>query len=297
MVGRFHGMLYLSTKHSRSIVWCENSIRKTFWRTIWRTNHSVWLSITPFLRKNSQESINLERKSYLDCSLDAFCTREEFGRETSWLQTLRSWKRWTHQKSTLKDSMRRKQYFPPKKRNIYFSSRRWTNQICWRRSGTENIHLDPGSPNSRRKLKGFSWRIRRASSSTTSGLPSGCRWSDKWLLVHVRKLHITPSRRTQSQTLLTERRIIPYSTETYWRLQNHKNKFGCYTRTSHRWLLVSRWIKRCVWLLDRFHSVYSIRWETSRRMYVVRGETDKTPSDFQARSFMSRTLDEIGKKC
>ena len=34
-----------------------------------------WLSITQFLRKKSQESINLERKSYLDCSLDTLCTR------------------------------------------------------------------------------------------------------------------------------------------------------------------------------------------------------------------------------
>ena len=34
-----------------------------------------WLSITIFLRKTSQESINLERKSYLDCSLDTLCTR------------------------------------------------------------------------------------------------------------------------------------------------------------------------------------------------------------------------------
>ena len=44
------------------------------------------------LRKTSQESINLERKSYLDCSLDTLCTRGEFGRVTYWLQTLRSWK-------------------------------------------------------------------------------------------------------------------------------------------------------------------------------------------------------------
>ena len=34
-----------------------------------------WLSITLFLRKTSQESINLERKSYLDCSLDTLCTQ------------------------------------------------------------------------------------------------------------------------------------------------------------------------------------------------------------------------------
>ena len=57
---------------------------------------------------------------------------------------------------------------------IYFSSLRWTNQICWRRSGTENTHLDTGTSNSRRKSPRFSWRIRRVS-STTSRLTSGCR--------------------------------------------------------------------------------------------------------------------------
>ena len=35
-----------------------------------------WLSIVLLLRRTSQESINLERKSYLDCSLDTLCTGE-----------------------------------------------------------------------------------------------------------------------------------------------------------------------------------------------------------------------------
>ena len=61
-----------------------------------------WLSITLILRKTSQESITLERKSYLDCSLDTLWTRGGFARVTCWLQTLRSWKRWTHKKSTHK---------------------------------------------------------------------------------------------------------------------------------------------------------------------------------------------------
>ena len=82
----------------------------------------------------------------------------------------------------------------------------------WRRSGLENIHLDTGTPNSRRRSKGLSWRIRRVSTSTTSWLTSGCLWSDKRFLVHVGKLHLPPSRWTKSQTLLAERRIIPYST-------------------------------------------------------------------------------------
>ena len=34
------------------------------------------------LRKTSQESINLERKYNLDCSLDTLCTWGEFGRVT-----------------------------------------------------------------------------------------------------------------------------------------------------------------------------------------------------------------------
>ena len=178
-----------------------------------------------------------------------------------------------------------------------FFSRRWTNQTSWRRSGTENIHLDTGAPNSRRTPKGFSWRIRRVSTSTTSRLTSGCRRSDQWFLVYVRKLHIPPSRWTQSQTLLAERRIFPYSTEMHWRYQNYKDEFGCCARTPRRWLLEYRWFKRFVWFLDRFHSIYCIGRKTSRRIYVVQGETDKTAGNIQARSFMARTLDEIGKKC
>ena len=49
-----------------------------------------WLSITLQLRRTSQESIDLERKSHLDCSSDTHCTRVDFGKVTYWLQTLRS---------------------------------------------------------------------------------------------------------------------------------------------------------------------------------------------------------------
>ena len=143
-----------------------------------------------------------------------------------------------------------------RKRRIYFSNRRWTDQTPWRKSRPENIHLDTAASNSRRKSPWFSWRIRRVS-STTSRLVSGCRWSDKWLLVHVRKLQKPPSRWTQSQTLLAERGIIPYSTEVHWCIQNYSYEFGCQARETHRWLLEYRWVKRLVWSTDRFHSVYS----------------------------------------
>ena len=182
--------------------------------------------------------------------------------------------------------MRKRWYFPKKKENL-FSSRRWTDPTSWRRSRTVNIHLDTASTISRRKSRWFSCRIRRVS-STTSRLISWCWWSDKWLLVHVRKLLIPPSRWTKSQTLLAERRIIPYSTEIHWRIQNYSYKFGCQARATHRWLLEYRWVKRFVWFLDRFHSVYSIGRKTSRRIYVVRSEIDEKTADIQARLFIAK---------
>ena len=74
-----------------------------------------------FLRRTSQESINLERKCYLDCSMDTLFMRGEFGRVTYWLQTLRSWRWWTHQKSSRIDSMRKSWYYPNKE-NLFFQS-------------------------------------------------------------------------------------------------------------------------------------------------------------------------------
>ena len=102
------------------------------------------LSVTLQLRKISPESINLERKFYLDCSSDTLCTRGEFGRVTYWSQTFR-----THRKSTQKRLNAKEVIFPKKKRRIYFSDSRWTNQNR-RRSGTENIHLDTAATKSRR---------------------------------------------------------------------------------------------------------------------------------------------------
>ena len=115
------------------------------------------------------------------------------------------------------------------------------------------------------------------------------------VLVHVGKLHVPPSRWTQSQTLLAERRIIPYSTEIHWRIQNYTYEFGCQARETHRWLLEYRWVSRLVRSLDRFHTIYSFGRKTSRRIYVVRGEINKKTAYIQARSSMARALEVNGK--
>ena len=192
-----------------------------------------------------------------------------------------------------KDSMRKRWYFP--KENLFFQSQMDESNVLeeirtWEHPPWYGIDQLKG-----RKSRRFSWRIRRVS-FTTWWLVSGCRWSDTWLLVPIRKLHVPPSRWTKSQTLLTERRIIPCSTEIQWRLQNYKNKFGCYAGAPHRWLLEHRWIRRCVWSLDRFHTIFSIGRETSKRTNVVR-EDWQNGRWHPGQIFMARILDKVGKKC
>ena len=54
--------------HMRDVL--ENHVKDHSFRLV------HWLSITQSLRKTSQESINLDRKYYLDCSFDTLCTQE-----------------------------------------------------------------------------------------------------------------------------------------------------------------------------------------------------------------------------
>ena len=96
------------------------------------------LSITLSLRKTSQESINLERKSFLDCSLDTLCTRAEFGRVTYWLQTMDASEIYS-KKAQCKGSI-----ISQRKWKIHFSSR--DGRIKFIGGGTEHTRLEREHP-------------------------------------------------------------------------------------------------------------------------------------------------------
>ena len=49
-----------------------------------------------------------------------------------------------------------------------------------------------------------------------------------------------------------------------------------------------RWVKRFVWSLDRFHSIYFIGRKTSKRIHVVREEIKEKTAYIQARSFIGQ---------
>ena len=122
-------------------------------------------------------------------------------------------------------------------------------------------------------------------------------WSKKWLLVHDRKLHIPPSRWTQSQTLLAERRIISYSTaknRRYWKLR------------IQTWMLCEKAASMDYWNIDGSIDLsdswtgftqFSLLEEKPSDGYVWSGgETDKKAVSIQARSFMARTLERDVKE-
>ena len=176
-------MLHLSAKYSRSLIWWEDPIWETFWEPLIGPiiPFGSLVEYYPISAKDQSRMHQIGKKIlpglFLGCALYA----GEIGRVTFGLRTLRSWKRWTHLKSTRKDSMRKRWLFPKEEGKFIFQSQ-MDESNPWRRSGIENIHLDTAATNSRRRSRRFSWRIRRVS-STTSWLISGCRWSDKWLLV------------------------------------------------------------------------------------------------------------------
>ena len=230
LVGRFHGMLHLSAKHSRSLVWwgvLENLLKDQSFRLV------HWLSITQFLRKIIQESINLERKSFLDCSLD---TRFVRGRNLEgWHIGCRPWGVGDDGRigNLLKKTQCKRGHISERKWTIYFilfSSRWWTNQNTWRRSGTENIHLDTGSPTSRRKSRTFFGESEGSLPPPHDSFPDAGEAINDF--------------RPMSGSFIYRHHVQP--------------------RVKHR-----------------FHSVCSIRKETSRRIYVVREETDKKAANIQ----------------
>ena len=298
LVGRFYGMLYLSAKRHRSVIWWEDAQWKTFWATISgnRSFHLVhWLTTTLFLRRTSQESINLERKSYLDCSSDTLCTREEFRRVTYWLQTLRIWRRWTHRKSTQNNSMRKRWCFLKKKENLYVPDRRWTNHTFWKRSGPENIHLDTAAT----PIQGDSHVDFLGESEGSlppphdSFLDAGEAINDFWSMSgnFIHRHHVEPrvklySPREESFPIPLKYSDVSRTTCTNLDVKQER-------RIDDNWNIDgSRDLSDC-W--TGFHSGYSSGWETSKRKNVVRGEIDEKTADIQARSLMARNWTKIGK--
>ena len=105
-----------------------------------------------------------------------------------------------------------------KKWKLHFPGRRWNSQNLWGRTASENIHLNPVQSGTRRLIRNsrkFRW--------TVYSIPSWRRlnpwgWgSEQWFLDDHKRIHLSSSRCTESQTVRAARRNISYFNEVHRR--------------------------------------------------------------------------------
>ena len=174
MVGRFHGMLHLSAKHSRSDgkTPYERRFGEPFKGPIFPFGSLV--EYDPTLQKHQSRIHQFEKQVlpglFLGYALYAggIWKGDMMAADIEELETMDA-------SEIYSKRLNAKEVRFPKENGKFIFQSQMDEKMCWRRSATENIHLDTGPPNSKRRSKRFSWRIRRVSTSTTSRLTSGCR--------------------------------------------------------------------------------------------------------------------------
>ena len=192
-------------------------------------------------------------------------------------------------------------FFCPKMGNSYFQWQRDEEKMVGGNQELRTSILIREHPIQGEGQRDFSRRIRIVSTSTTSRLTSGCQWSDKWFLVHVRETSYTAIRHdvwTQSQILLAEIRIISFSIGIHWRLQKLHIQTWMLCKKSASMIngiSMDQEISLILGQISLSFTLYQVR--ISGRIYEVRERLTKTVNDIQAISFMARTLDRNGKEC
>ena len=184
MVGRFNGMLLPSAKHLRSLVWWEDTVWKTFWRTFLKDQSFIDGPVIQFgvvvehhlikdLSRLHQFGPKVLPGIFLGCALHGGqnLERRHIGRR-HW-GTGRDGRIWNFREKTQhKGSVKAHEWW-----QFYIPDRRWNGTTLWRRSVSENIHLNLGLPRPRKRIRKSSRRIRRSFFNRTSRLIVVWWWS------------------------------------------------------------------------------------------------------------------------
>ena len=101
----------------------------------------------------------------------------------------------------------------------HFPNRRWNSQNLWRRTASENIHFNPGSSRKRRRTRNSSRKVRRIRFSNPTSRRLDAWWwgSEKWLPEDHKRIQLSWSRWTQSQTVQSRKKkhfLFRWSTST-----------------------------------------------------------------------------------
>ena len=201
MVGGFCGMLLLSAKHSGSLVWWEDTLWKAVQKTIWRQSYPVWsgVGMPPYFCKRPLTTSIWSARLAMNIPWICVYTRVWIWKgdfliadieELEQMDASEIHARRLNAKEVLTTQCRRS-VNAHERWQFHIPSRRWNSKNFWRRSTSENIHLNPGSSWKRRRTRNPSRRNRRTlfSTSTSRRLKAGWCGCLKWCLVYYGRLH------------------------------------------------------------------------------------------------------------
>ena len=194
------------------------------------------------------------------------CTWENLERETLWSQTLKNWRRWTHQNSTREGSMQRSG-------NFIFPVVDGTVKIFGRRTASENIHFNPGSSGTRRRTRNSSRKIRWITFSNPlqedSTRDAEEAESDFWTITgeFIYRHHGEP----ESNCTCRKKKhfLIGWSTSTLPEQHIHHWTYCWIKNTEDYWNVDGE--KRIVRCMDRLHKIHFIERKATWRIFMVRG--------------------------
>ena len=224
----------------------------------------------PTSAKDQSRIYQFGKKVYLDCSSDTHRTRGEFGRVTHWSQTLRSWRRWTHLKSTLKRLKAKEVMFPKENGKFIFPVADGRIKLPGGDQDLRTSTLIRDRPIRGESHVDFLGESERSLSPPHDSFPDACEaMNDFWSMAgnFIYRHHVEP--RVKHYSPREESFPVPL-------------KYIDVSRTTHTNLDVKQ--ERRIddyWNIDgsrdlsdpfyRSHSVYSIGRKSSRRIYVVGG--------------------------
>ena len=288
-------MSSLSAKHSGSLVWWEDALWKTFWEAIWRTYYSFWFTcwVSPYNCEGSVKNPSTWKESLTWIVPRIRSVRG--GNLEGWRTDRRPWG--VGNDGRIGNLLRKTQC---KGSNISNQNWKFIFPVAagW-------IKLPGGDQELRTSTSIRDRPIQREShvdflgesegslpppqdSLSDAGEARNDFWSMSGNFIYLH--HVEP--RVKFYSPREESFLIPLKYIDVSRIA--QTNLDVMRESRHRWLLEYRWITDSRTGFTQFTLLVE---KTSRRIFVVRGDIDKTASDIQARSLMARTLQRNGKEC